>query len=62
MSFGIKILKYMNNSDLKLKGKVEKPAVIYIDTDSCYVQFQDLYESIVWPDEDKKVYQLMNLY
>jgi|TARA_B100000767_G_scaffold108159_1_gene103625 DNA polymerase elongation subunit (family B) len=39
--------------NIKVKGKIEKPAVIYIDTDSCYVQFQDLYESIIWPDEDK---------
>ena len=38
---------------LTVKGKVEKPAVIYIDTDSCYVQFQDLYETIVWKDEEK---------
>jgi DNA polymerase elongation subunit (family B) len=38
---------------LTVKGKIEKPAVIYIDTDSCYVQFQDLYESIVWNDESK---------
>ena len=38
---------------IKVKGKVEKPAVIYIDTDSCYVQFQDLYETIVWNDESK---------
>jgi len=41
--------------NIKVKGKIEKPAVIYIDTDSCYVQFQDLYESIIWPDEDKKL-------
>jgi DNA polymerase elongation subunit (family B) len=38
---------------IKVKGKIEKPAVIYIDTDSCYVQFQDLYESIIWDDEEK---------
>jgi DNA polymerase elongation subunit (family B) len=38
---------------LTVKGKVEKPAVIYIDTDSCYVQFQDLYETIVWNDDAK---------
>lgn len=38
--------------NIKVKGKIEKPAVIYIDTDSCYVQFQDLYESIIWPDEE----------
>lgn len=41
--------------NIKVKGKIEKPAVIYIDTDSCYVQFQDLYESIIWPEEDKKL-------
>ena len=42
------------NFNIKVKGKIEKPAVIYIDTDSCYVQFQDLYESIIWQDESKK--------
>jgi len=41
--------------DIKVKGKIEKPAVIYIDTDSCYVQFQDVYESIIWQDESKKM-------
>ena len=35
-----------------IKGQCHQPAVIYIDTDSCYVQFQDLYESIIWPDEE----------
>ena len=40
---------------IKVKGKIEKPAVIYIDTDSCYVQFQDLYESIIWEDESKQL-------
>lgn len=41
--------------NIKVKGKIEKPSVIYIDTDSCYVQFQDLYESIIWEDESKKM-------
>lgn len=40
---------------IKVKGKIERPAVIYIDTDSCYVQFQDVYESIIWQDESKKM-------
>ena len=40
---------------IKVKGKIEKPSVIYIDTDSCYVQFQDLYESIIWPEETEKM-------
>lgn len=31
-----------------------KPAVIYIDTDSCYVQFEELYENIVWKDPENK--------
>lgn len=44
-----------NQFGIKVKGKIEKPAVIYIDTDSCYVQFQDLYESIVWLDEEKSM-------
>jgi|TARA_B110000037_G_scaffold192122_1_gene226125 DNA polymerase elongation subunit (family B) len=41
--------------NIKVKGKIEKPSVIYIDTDSCYVQFQDLYESIIWQDESEKM-------
>jgi DNA polymerase elongation subunit (family B) len=44
-----------NHFNIKVKGKIEKPSVIYIDTDSCYVQFQDLYESIIWEDESKKM-------
>ena len=55
MSFGIKTLLFIEQFGIKVKGKIEKPAVIYIDTDSCYVQFQDLYESIIWPDETKKL-------
>lgn len=53
--FWHKDIKVHEHFGFKVKGKIEKPAVIYIDTDSCYIQFQDLYESIVWPDEDKKV-------
>ena len=51
--FWHKDTKVHNQFGLTVKGKVEKPAVIYIDTDSCYVQFQDLYETIVWNDETK---------
>ena len=29
---------------IKVKGKLHKPAVIYIDTDSNYVQFGEMYE------------------
>ena len=51
--FWHKDTKVHEQFNIKVKGKIEKPAVIYIDTDSCYVQFQDLYESIIWPDEEK---------
>jgi len=50
--FWHKDTKVHERFNIKVKGKIEKPAVIYIDTDSCYVQFQDLYESIIWPDEE----------
>ena len=36
-------------------GTKDVDSNIYIDTDSCYVQFQDLYESITWLDESKKL-------
>jgi len=50
--FWHKDTKVHEQFEIKVKGKIEKPAVIYIDTDSCYVQFQDLYESIIWPDPE----------
>lgn len=34
--------------NIKVKHKLERPSVIYIDTDSCYVQFEDMYNSIEW--------------
>ena len=34
---------------------MHKPAVIYIDTDSNYVQFGEMYESVEWLDESKKM-------
>lgn len=41
--------------NIKVKSPTHKPAVIYIDTDSNYVQFQDMYESIQWLDETQKM-------
>ena len=38
----------------KVKSPCNEPSVIYIDTDSCYVQFDELYRSIVWEDEANK--------
>ena len=40
---------------IKVKNKLVKPAVIYIDTDSNYVQFGEMYNSIEWLDESKKM-------
>ena len=40
---------------IKVKGKLHKPAVIYIDTDSNYVQFGEMYDSVEWLDESKKM-------
>lgn len=37
--------------NIKVKHQLEKPSVIYIDTDSCYVQFEEMYNSIEWIDE-----------
>jgi DNA polymerase elongation subunit (family B) len=34
--------------NIKVKHKLERPSVIYIDTDSCYVQFEEMYNSIEW--------------
>lgn len=36
----------------RVKSPCTDPAVIYIDTDSCYVQFDQLYNTIVWEDPD----------
>ncbi len=31
--------------NIKVNRRLEKPAVIYIDTDSCYVRFEEMYEA-----------------
>lgn len=38
----------------KVTNQCHQPAVIYIDTDSCYVQFDELYNTIVWKDPENK--------
>ena len=43
--------------------QVKKPSVIYIDTDSCYVQFEEMYESIEWLGDKISIDQfIMQLY
>jgi hypothetical protein len=39
--------------NINVKQKLVRPSVVYIDTDSCYVQFEEMYESIEWLGEDK---------
>ena len=38
----------------RVKSPCNEPSVIYIDTDSCYVQFDELYNTVVWKDEESK--------
>ena len=49
--FFIKDTEIHKHLNIKVKRPIIKPAVIYIDTDSNYVQFQDMYESIEWLGE-----------
>lgn len=34
--------------NINVKNKLVRPSVVYIDTDSCYVQLEEMYESIEW--------------
>ena len=56
-----KVHEYFN---IKVVNKLVKPSVVYIDTDSCYVQFEEMYESIEWLGEklaiDKFIMKLYN--
>lgn len=44
-----------NNFNIKVKNQINKPSVVYIDTDSCYVQFEEMYESIEWLGESMTI-------
>lgn len=48
----VKVHEYFN---IKIKNKLVKQAVVYIDTDSCYVQFEEMYESIEWLGESMSI-------
>jgi|TARA_B110000971_G_scaffold183700_1_gene191176 DNA polymerase elongation subunit (family B) len=39
--------------NISIKNKLVRPSVVYIDTDSCYVQFEEMYESIEWLGPNK---------
>lgn len=52
--------EYLN---ISVKTKLVRPSVVYIDTDSCYVQFEEMYESIEWLGEQLPIDQfIMKLY
>lgn len=38
---------------IEVKGQVQNPVVIYIDTDSCYVTFQELMDNSTWRGTEK---------
>jgi len=50
--------------NITVKNKLVRPSVVYIDTDSCYVQFEEMYDSIEWLGEklpiDKFIMELYN--
>ena len=49
--------------NIKVKSKLVRPSVVYIDTDSCYVQFEEMYESIEWLGDVVSIDQfIMKLY
>ena len=35
--------KHLN---INVKGRLVRPSVVYIDTDSCYVQFEEMYQGL----------------
>jgi DNA polymerase elongation subunit (family B) len=46
--FWIKDTEAHKHFNIRVVNKLVKPSVVYIDTDSCYVQFEEMYESIEW--------------
>ena len=61
--FWIKDTAVHEHFNIKVKHQLKKPSVVYIDTDSCYVQFEEMYESIEWLGESLPIDQfIMKLY
>lgn len=62
--FWPKDTKVHEHFNISIKNKLVRPSVVYIDTDSCYVQFEEMYESIEWHSEkmaiDKFIMELYN--
>ena len=53
--FFIKDTEVHKKLNISVKKAIHKEAVIYIDTDSNYVQFQEMYESIEWHGEQMDI-------
>jgi DNA polymerase elongation subunit (family B) len=49
--FFVKDTELHKHLNITINSQIHKPAVIYIDTDSNYVQFEEMYESIEWKGE-----------
>jgi|TARA_B110000908_G_scaffold172671_1_gene241840 DNA polymerase elongation subunit (family B) len=62
--FWLKDTAVHSHLNISVKMKLVRPSVVYIDTDSCYVQFEEMYESIDWLGEklpiDKFIMELYN--
>jgi len=62
--FWLKDTAVHDKFNISVKTKLVRPSVVYIDTDSCYVQFEEMYESIDWLGEklpiDKFIMELYN--
>jgi DNA polymerase elongation subunit (family B) len=44
---------------IEIKGEVKKPIVIYIDTDSCYLRFEEVLEKCTWDKSEKEFRSLV---
>lgn len=52
-----------NKFNINVTKALVKPSVVYIDTDSCYVQFEEMYDSIEWLGEPLPIDQfIMEMY
>ncbi|MFW6130059.1 MAG: DNA polymerase domain-containing protein, partial [Atribacterota bacterium] len=47
---------------IDVKNQVQNPVVIYIDTDSCYVTFQELLDNSNWKGDEKSFIQALYKY
>jgi len=62
--FWLKDRQVHSHFNISIRNKLVRPSVVYIDTDSAYVQFEEMYESIEWNGDsmsiDKFIMELYN--